>query len=130
LCWRHQVTPTAIQMLSMQNQLQTDQCDTYRRPYLVMWLSVALFILLMEDEKLFTLQGHSSSGCSREHVCAHFDYTGSQSNKLRQWCIIVNILRITVGNLNATMNRDSWQQESEISTYGSSQTWQNPWVER
>jgi len=66
---------------------------------------VALTILLMQDDKSFTLHWQSSSECSRECVSVHFDYKGSQYNKHRQRCMKVNILHLTVEYPNATSNR-------------------------
>ena len=50
-------------------------------------------------------RSHSTSGCNREHVSACFDYKGSQWNKQRHWCTKVNISRMTVEYLNATIKR-------------------------
>jgi len=90
---------------------------------------VALIILLMQDEKLFTLHRHSSLGCSRECIPVHFDDTGSQHIKHRHQQNKVNILQSIVENRTLTRNRKSWTREPEIGRDEANQPWENPWVE-
>jgi len=88
--------------------------------------AVAVIILLMRKEKLFTLHWHSSSGCSRECVSVHIHYQDSQYNKHRQRCIKFNILHISLEYQNSTWYRNTWKREPEIVSKGSSQSWHKP----
>jgi len=51
-----------------------------------------------------------------------FSYKGCRFIRKGQWCAKVNILRLTVGYLNATINGKTLHTEPEIGTDGSSQT--------
>jgi hypothetical protein len=63
-----------------------------------------------------------------ERVALVFSYKGGRFIRKGQRCAKVNILRLTVGYLNATINRKTRNTEPEIGTDGSSQTRQNPRV--
>lgn len=91
---------------------------------------VSLIILLMKEEKLFTLHWPSCSGCSWERVSVHFDYKCSQYSKHRLLPINNNSLHLTVGYQNATNNRNTRKQEQDVGSEGSSQTWQTTQVDR
>ena len=69
----------------------------------------------MQDQKLLTLHERSFPGWHRERVSPFFDYKGGQCNQKRQWCTIVNILRLTIEYLNATITRTT-NAEPEIAT--------------
>jgi len=83
----------------------------------------------MQYHPLLTLHWRSFSGCGREHLSTCFLYTGCQYIRKWQCSTIVNIFQLTVGYLNATINGKSRYAEPEIGTYGSSLTWQNPWMD-
>jgi len=83
---------------------------------------VALIIILILDEKSYTLHSHTSSECSREHVSIQFDYKGSQYNKHRQQHVKLSILHLTVEYQIATRNGETRKQEPEIGPDRYSQT--------
>jgi len=91
---------------------------------------VLLILPMMQDQKWWTLCWSSFSGWARERVSLLFDYQGGQYMKQRRWHTKVNILQLSVGYLNVTINRQTWKPKPEIGTEGSSQSWQNPWVDR
>jgi len=120
-CWHYHVSPSALQMLSAQSQVQTN-------PFLAQWqpqLSISLFWTSYLTNNARRKIVHSTSGCSREHVAPCFDYKGSQWNKYREWCTKVNILHITVTYLTATINRKTRKRQPESGTDGFSQTQKN-----
>jgi len=84
---------------------------------------------MMQDQKSLTRRWLSCSGWGMEHVALVFSYKGGWFIRKGQWCAKVNILRLTVGYLNATINRKTQNTEPEIGTDGSSQTRQNPRVD-
>jgi len=83
----------------------------------------------MQDQKPLTLHWRSFPWWGREQVSPSFDYKGVQYIQKEQQCTIVNILRFTVGYLNATINRTTLNVEPEIGPDGSSPTWRNPSVD-
>jgi len=85
---------------------------------------------MMQEQKSFTCRWLSCSGWGREHVFLVFSYKGSWFIRKGQWHTKVNILRLAVGYLNATMKRKSWNTEQEIGMDWSDQTQQNPRVDR
>ena len=84
----------------------------------------------MQDHQLLTLHGCSFSGWGRECLSTCLLYKGCQYIRKWQCSTIVNILQLTVGYLNATINRNTQNAELEIVPDGSIQTWRKPWVER
>jgi len=86
-------------------------------------------LLMMQDQKSLTCRWLSCSGWGKEHVPLVFSYKGGRFIRKGQWCAKVNILRLTVGYLNATINRKTRNTEPEIGTDRSSQTRQIPWVD-
>jgi len=83
----------------------------------------------MQDHQLLTLDGRSFSGWGRERLSTCLLYKGCQYIRKWQCSTIVNILQLTVGYLNATINRKNRNAELEIGPVGSSQTGQNPQVD-
>jgi len=86
-------------------------------------------LLMMQDQKSLTRDWLSCSGWGKERVLLVFSDKGCRFIRKGQWCAKVNILRLTVGYLNATINRKTRNTEPEIGTDGSSQTRQNPRVD-
>jgi len=85
----------------------------------------------MQDQKALMLRWHSFPGWGREHVSPFFEYKGGQYIQKEQQRTIVNILRLWVGYLNATIHRTTWNAEPEIGPDRSSQTLAKPsggWV--
>jgi len=83
-----------------------------------------------QDQKLVTLHWHLFLIWGREPVSLWFDYKGSQYVQRRSCGTEVNILRLSVGFLNVTRNRNTLNAEPEIWTNQSGHTLQNPWVDR
>jgi len=79
----------------------------------------------MEVQKLLTLCSHSFSRWGREHISFLFVSNASNYIKKRQWCTKLNILRLTVGYLNAPIHRKTPKAERKIYTDQSSRTLQN-----
>jgi len=75
---------------------------------------------MMHDQKSLMLHCHSFLWWGRERVSVCSDYNGIQFIKNRQWRTKVNILRLTVGYLNVTLNWKTLNTELEIGTEGSS----------
>jgi len=84
----------------------------------------------MQDHQLLTLHWRSFSGWSRECLSTCLLYKGCQYIRKWQCSTIVTNLQLTVGYLNATINRKTRNPEREIGPHASSQTWQNPPVDR
>jgi len=82
----------------------------------------------MQDLKSLTLRWHSFPGCVRERLSTYFNHLSGQYIQNEQWRSIVNILRLTVGYLNATINRTTRNEKLEIGPDRSSQTQRNPRV--
>jgi len=76
-----------------------------------------------------TLRWHSFSEWGTERVSHVSNYKGGRFIWKNWQCAKVNILRLTVGYLNATINRKTRNTEPEIGTDGSSQTRQDPRVD-
>ena len=87
-------------------------------------------LLMMPDQKSLTCRWLSCSGWGRERVSVVFSYKGGRFIRKGQWCVKVNILWLTIGYLNTTIIRKTWNTEPKIGTNGSSQTRQNPRVDR
>jgi len=83
----------------------------------------------MQYQQLLTLHWRSFPGWGREHVSPLFDYKGGQYIQKEQWHTILNIWRLTVGYLNVTINRTTWNAEQQIGPDGSIETWQNRLVD-
>jgi len=66
----------------------------------------------------------------KEHESPFFHYESGQYMQKEQWLTIINIVQLTVGYLNATINRTMQNAESEIGRNGSSQSQRNPQVDR
>jgi len=75
------------------------------------------------------LRWHSFSEWGSEHVSLVFSYKGCRFIRKEQRGAKVNILWLTVGYLNATINRKARNTEPEIGTDESSRTRQNPQVD-
>jgi len=84
----------------------------------------------MQDQKFFTLRWSSSSRWGRECVSVCFEYNGGQYIMKWYWGTKVNILRLTVGYLNATLSRNTWKPEPEIGNNSCCQTSHTPQVDR
>ena len=82
----------------------------------------------MQDHQLLTLHWCSFSGWGRERPSPCLLYKGCQYIRKWQCGTIVNILQLTVGYLNATINWKTRNAEPEIGTIMTSQTWQHPQV--
>jgi len=76
----------------------------------------------MQEQKSLTHHWVSCSGWGRECVSLVFSYKRSRFIRKGQWCTKVNLSRLAVRYLNATINRKTWNTEPEIGTDGSSQT--------
>jgi len=87
-------------------------------------------LLMMQDQKSLTRRWLSCSGWGKEHVSLVFSYKGGWFIRNGQWFAKVNILWLTVGYLNATINRKTRNPEPEIGTDRASQTRQNLQVDR
>jgi len=83
----------------------------------------------MQDHPLLTLHWCSFSGWGRECPSTCLLYKGCQYIRKWQCSTIVNILQLTVGYLNATINRKTINAEPEIRPDGSSLTQRNPRVD-
>jgi len=68
----------------------------------------------LQYQKLLMLHWGLFPGWGREHVSQFFDYKGGQYMQKGERCTIVNISLLTVGYLNVTINRTSWNAEPEI----------------
>jgi len=77
----------------------------------------------MQDKNLLTLCWLSFPGWGRERISPFSDHKGSQYIHKEQLGPIINILWLSVGYLNATINRTTWTAELEIWPDRSSQTW-------
>jgi hypothetical protein len=86
-------------------------------------------LLMMQDQTTLTRHWLACSGWGTERMSLVFSYEGGWFIRKGQWCAKVNILRITVGYLNVTINRKTWNTELEIGTDGSRQTQQTPQVD-
>jgi len=86
-------------------------------------------LLMIQNQKSLTRRWLSCSGWGKEPVTLVFSYKGCRFIRKGQWCAKVNILRLIVGDLNATLNRKTRNTEPQIGTDGSSQTRQNPQVD-
>jgi len=80
-------------------------------------------------QQSLTLCWHSFSGCGRAHVSVCVDHQGGQYIENKQWSTNVNILRLTVVYLNATLYSESWNAKLKFGTDRSSQTRQTPPVD-
>jgi len=76
-----------------------------------------------------SVEVHFQDGAGSVFLFLSFAYKGGQYIKQRQWHTKVNILQLTVGYLNATMNRETRNPEPEIGTDRWSQTRRNPRVD-
>ena len=83
----------------------------------------------MQDQKSLTCHWLSFSEWGRERFSHVFEYKGGQYIRKGQRYTNVNILRLAIAYLNATINRKTPKLEPAIGTDGSSQTWQNPQVD-
>ena len=83
----------------------------------------------VQDQQSLTCRWLSFSGWGREQLSLVFDFKGGQYIRKGQRSTNVNILRLAMGYLKATINRITRILEPEIGTNGSSQTRQNPRVD-
>ena len=97
--------------------------------FMNVWIQLPLRLPKEQDQKSLTGRWLSFSGWGRERLSLVFDYKGGQYIRKGQRSTNVNILRLAIGYLKATINRITWVPEPEIGTDGSSQTWQNPRVD-
>jgi len=58
----------------------------------------------IHDQHSLTLRWRWFSGCGSALVCVHFDHQGGQCIENKLWCTNINILRLSVEYLNATIN--------------------------
>ena len=84
----------------------------------------------LQDWKLLTLRWRSFPEWGKECVSLGFCYKGGRFRGKEQQCAKVDILRLTVGYLNATINRKTRNTEPEFVTDRSSWTRQNGLVDR
>jgi hypothetical protein len=84
----------------------------------------------IQDQKSLTCHWLSFPGWGRERFALVSNYKGGQYIRKEQWHTNVTILRLAIGYLNVTINRNTRKLELEIGTDGSSQVWQNPAVDR
>jgi len=84
----------------------------------------------VQDQKSSTRRWLSFSGWGRERFSLVFDHKGGRYFRNGQQYTNVNILRLAIGYLNGTINRDTRIPELEIGTDGSGQTRQNLRVDR
>jgi hypothetical protein len=84
----------------------------------------------MQDQKSLSHRWLSFSGWGRERSSLNFDHNSGQYSRKEQWYTNVNVLRLAIGYLNATINRNTQNQEPEIVTDGSRQSRQHPRVSR
>jgi len=99
-------------------------------PFMMVCMQSPSRLLMMQDQKSLTRHWLSCLGWGKERVSLVFSYKGGWFIRKGQWCAKVNILRLTVGYLNATINRKTRNTELDIGTDGSSQTRQHPRVDR
>jgi hypothetical protein len=106
--------------------------NTANAVFMILCIQSPSRLLMMQDKKSLMRHWLSCSGWGKERVSLVFSYKGGRFIRKDQWCAKVNILRLTVGYLNATIHRKTWSTEPEIGTNGSSQTWENPrgWLVR
>jgi len=88
-----------------------------------------LWLPRMQDLKSFTLRWLSFPGWGRERLSPYFDHKGGRFIQIEHRSTIVNILRLSVRYLNATINRTTWKATLEIGPDWCSQTRQTPPVE-
>jgi len=88
-----------------------------------------LWIPRMQDLKWLTLRWRSFPGWVRERLSTYFEHKSGQYIQNAQWRTIVNIIRLTLGYLNATMNRTTWNAIPEIRPGGLRQTRRNQGVD-
>ena len=104
-------------LIEAANHLCMDTCD-----------QVPLRLPKIQDHQLLMLHWRSFSGWGRERLSTCLLYKGCQYIRKWQCSTLVNLLQLTVGYLNATINRKTRHAELEIGPNGCSQTRQNPWV--
>ena len=85
---------------------------------------------MMQAQKSLTRCWLSCSGWGSEGVSLIFGYKGSRFIPKGQWCTKVNILRLAVEYLNATVNRNTRSTGTEIGSDRSSEARQDPRVDR
>ena len=88
-----------------------------------------LWLPRMQDLKSLMLCWRSFPGWGREHLCTYFDHKGGQFSQKGQQCTMVNILRLTVEYLNATIKRTTRNAKLEIRPDESCQSWPIQWVD-
>jgi len=88
-----------------------------------------LWLPRMQDLKSLTLHWRSFPGWGRERLSTYFDHKGGQYIQKEHCRTIVNISRLTVGYLNATINRTTRNAKPEIGPNAYSQTRQDWWVD-
>jgi hypothetical protein len=97
--------------------------------FMNVWIQLPVRLPKEQDQKSLTRRWLSFSGWGRERFSLVFNYKGGQYIRKGQQSTNVNILRLAIGYLNATINRIIRIPEPEIGTDGSSQTRQNPRVD-
>jgi len=88
-----------------------------------------LCVSRMEDLESLTLHWRSFPAWGRERLSTYFDCKGGQYIQKEHCRTIVNILRLKVGYLNATINGPTRNAKPEIGPDGSSQTRRNPQID-
>jgi len=97
--------------------------------FMNVYIQSPLRLTKVQDQKSSTRRRLSLSGWGRERFSLVFDHKGGQYIRKRLRYTNVNILRSSIGYLNATINRNTRIPEPEIGTDGSSKTRQNPRVD-
>jgi len=83
----------------------------------------------MQDLKSLMLRWHSFSGWGSERLTTFSEHKGGRFIQKEHWRTIVNIVRLTVRYLNATIKRKTRNSKPDIGTDWSSQTRRNPGVD-
>jgi len=96
--------------------------NTAHIPFMIVWIQSPPGLVMMQEQKLLIHHCLSYSGWGRECVSLAFSYKGSRFIPKEQRSTKVNILRLAVGYVNATINRKTRNTELEIVTNGSIHT--------
>jgi len=97
--------------------------------FMNVWIQLPPRLPKEQDQKSLTRHWLSFSEWGRERFSLVFDYIGGKYIRKGQWSSNVDILRLAIGYLNATINRITRIPEPEIGTDRSNQTPQNQWVD-
>jgi len=81
------------------------------------------------DDNWLTLHWHLFSALGRQCLSTFLECKEGQNINKGQWHMKFKMLGLTVGYRSVTINRTNWYPDVVIGTNGSSQIWQNPWVD-